>query len=80
MRNVPHRLQHLNTWFPAGSAVRGRLDHRALLEEVCYWGQVSRVHSLTQLLVHSLCLAPAVKDVISRFPMPATCWHALAMP
>lgn len=53
MRNVSHRLEYLNTWFPTGGAIWEGLCGLVLLEEVCDWWRALRASSLTPLPVFS---------------------------
>lgn len=47
---------------------------KAVMEEMCHWGQVLRVHNFTILLVCALCFRFVVEDVGPQFPVPATIW------
>lgn len=76
MRNVPHRLNSLNTWSPVGVAVcQGCgmfLRGRVLLEEVCHWGQ-----ALPCFPFLSLCFLCLEENVISHLPAPLRCLSSI---
>lgn len=58
IRNVCHRLGHLNTWSPVDGAVWGGLGSEALMEEVHHWRQPSSVYSLAYFLFLPSCSLP----------------------
>jgi hypothetical protein len=60
---TPHRLICLNTWSSIGGIVWEGLGGVDLLEEVCHWGWALRFNRVAPLLVCSLCLMLAERDV-----------------
>lgn len=47
----------------------------ALLNKLCYWKWVLRVHSLAPFPAHSICFLHVATDVISELSAPAARWH-----
>lgn len=73
MRNATHRL---DMW----SLVGGSCPREAVMEEMCHWGQVLRIHNLTLLLIWALCFRFVVESADSQFPVPATVWRQRSSP
>jgi hypothetical protein len=59
MRNITHRLMHLDTWsLVVGAAgeeeICNFLGGIALMEKVCHWGKVLKIYDPAPLSAHSL--------------------------
>lgn len=82
---VLHRFGCLNTWVPAGGAVRRRVGGAALLEEVCQQGLALYNSPSFQFTLSTLCLrlrmeslsflllSPCLPPVAKSLPMRGSC-------
>lgn len=82
LRNVPHNLGHLNTWFPVGAVVWGGLGGMAVLKKE---PPGSGLESVKLSPLHrSLFFMFAVREVKAQLPvsatMPAACRYDCTPP